>query len=962
MRDRIAVLAGCALLHIVLPIGCLVGRLCAQPAAPAQWQFPNGSSTALPIQAHASAPQNPGTLTLKWRSPAIAGDVQPVIADIVPNPVLGNEFRSAPLEIAAVVGGKIVTITATGTLLHASTLPPFAQAISFVADSAMLPPSLRARIPSLLFLQTAESSVQRDSFAVAYIAAYDTTSDSVALVARLTYDLRPYAPNLFAWVRPIMATSSGTDLAVYSVLGTTSPRRTSSGTPLPYLRGVTTSRVLPSLLGTTFPLPDVGDNIGERLTVAPHVGISQPSIAVASPTSWVCTLPCTPSDDDTTITSPYGSQTQGQRAYLLAALMSAGLLSERFSAVALDTILSAPTAKPVVTPYMVELRDSGRPQWYILLAESYRGRDGSFGRAQLHLFASDGTPLTRPNDPFNPPFRGKDNSGWSLGVGDLDGTATNELLPYFPNNAGTEIVLTESSRQHAVPMSRLMVLRYRSGAPVPKPSPAGATLAPLDTIATFPITGWLAAVADLDSASDGKAEVLLADGSDLLVLRLRNYSDPLFRSGAPFDTVFVWSAPGEEITNVAVADLDGDARLDVVVTTTGATYALGNLPRAPLRILAPSANSTFCVRDTIELRWRYLYASEHRVSIAFESAAGSRRFFARDTLVSGDTVTFGIPASALRNQTGRFLVWLSLDSTLRDSSGVISVISGRVELDTATIPVQVRAGSRLMVSGRAECLDSVDVHGSFDGGRTWQRITATSTVAAGTFAAMVDIPCIPFPPLGSADTVLLLTAVGTSIADTTRSDTIALRLAPMPVPLVIRAVSPSFCCQYQVSIPAGGATCPQAAVYVQYAPSEGWTLLDSAATDTITVRGREGSSDTLRIRWACLRTCLRTDTVIVRDTLRLITAIAPNPVLRGQEMCRILTTPRSDAAVTIRIFDASDRVVRTLVSGEYRRARQMYCDVWDCRSDSGELVPPGMYYVLARSTDGWESFEAVYVR
>ncbi len=949
---------------MVLTIGCFVGRLVAQPAAPAQWQFPNGSSTALPVQAHTSAPQNLGTLTLKWRSTAIAGDVQPVIADIVPNPLLGNQFRYAPLEISAVVGGKIATITATGTALPPSVLPPFAHAISFVADSALLPPSLRARVPSLLFLQTAESSVQRDSFAVAYIAAYDTTSDSVALVARLTYDLRPYAPNLFAWVRPIMATSSGADLAVYSVLGTTSPRRTSSGTPLPYLRGVTTSRVLPSLLGTTFPLPDVGDNIGERLTVAPHVGISQPSIAAASPTAWVCTLPCTPSDDDTTIASPYGSQTQGQRAYLLAALMSAGFLGERFPAIELDTFLSAPTTRPVVTPYLVELRDGGRDQLYILLAESYRGRDGSFGRAQLHLFASDGTPLTQPSNPLNPPFRGKDNSGWSLGVGDLDGTATNELLPYFPNNAGNEIVLTESSRQHAVPMSRLMVLRYRSGAPVPKPSPAGATLAPLDTIATFPITGWLAAVADLDSASDGKAEVLLADGSDLLVLRLRNYSDPLFRSGAPFDTAFVWNAPGEEITNVTVADIDGDARLDVVVTTTGATYALGNLPPAPVRVLAPSDSTTvtFCVRDTIQVRWRYLYAGDHRVSVAFESAAGNRRFFARDTLVRGDTITFSIPASALRDQTGRFHIWLSLDSTLRDSSGVISVTSGRVELDTASIPVRARAGSRLLVSGRAECLDSVDVHGSFDGGRTWQPITATSTIAAGAFAAMVDIPCIPFPPLGSADTVLLLTAVGTSTADTTWSDTIALRIEPVSVPLVIGAVSPSFCCQYQLSIPAGGAMCPQAAVYVQYAPSEGWTLLDSAVADTITVRGREGSSDTLRIRWACLRTCLRTDTVIVQDTLRLITAIAPNPVLRGQEMCRILTTPRSDAAVTIRIFDASDRVVRTLVSGEHRRARQMYCDVWDCRSDSGELVPPGMYYVLARSTDGWESFEAVYVR
>jgi hypothetical protein len=940
----------------------LVAVLCTTTNAQrAWWLYPHGSGTALPIQPAASAPQTLSAFTLKWRSAAIAGDLQPVIADIIPDAPLDSQFRIRPLEVAAVVGGRLITIDARGRLLHPSALPPFAQAISFVADSTLLPPAIRARTPSLIFLQTAEHSAHQDSMAVAYIAAYDATSDSVALVARLRYDLRPYAPNLYAWARPIFATSDGSNLAVYSVLGMTAPQQSSTGAPLPFIRGLTVSRVLPSLLGSTFPLPDVGDNIGERMTVAPHVGFDQPSIAALSPNTWLCTLPCTPSQDDTTITSPYGSTSYGRRASLFAALLGSGVLGERFPAIALDTFLSAPASKPVVMPYLVELHDGGRPQQYILLAESYRGRDGSYGQSQLHLLTTNGTALTLTRDPFNHPFRGKPNAGWSIGIGNLDGNPSNELLPYFPNNPGNEIVLTESSRQLAVPQSRLIVLRYRSGSPVPKPSPAGAVLAPLDTIVTVPMTGWLAAVADLDSAADGKAEILLADGSDLYVLRMRDYSDRNFRSGAPFDTVFHWTVPGEEITNVAIADLDGDARHDIVLTTTRATYAIGVLPSAPLRMSA-AGDTTVCTRDTIELRWRYLYYGGHRVRIAFQPTASGQPILVADTLIASDTARLHIPARMLRGQTGRFVVWLSSDSTVRDSSGIVTVTSGSVVLDTIGLFSPAIAGSRVMLRGTATCLDSVRIVGSLDSGRTWQVLSPATAVTGGMFATMVDIPCIPFAPLGSADTTLLLGAIGTSSTDTAASNVQALRVSPAVVPLEISTSEPDICCTYHVRLQSGAPSCQRAAVYVQYAPSEGWTLLDSAASDSVLLRGRQGSSDTIRIRWVCRNNCLRTDTFVVRSPLRLITAIAPNPVQRGVEQCRILTTPRTNGAVTIRIFDASDRLVRTLVSNEPRIAQQMYCDIWDCRTDRGELVAPGVYYVLARSSDGWESFEAVYVR
>ncbi|RMF34815.1 MAG: hypothetical protein D6747_03965 [Chlorobiota bacterium] len=936
-------------------------ELCAQNAAPAQWPTPSGSRAAMPVQPVVSAPQSIDAFLLKVRSDAIAGDVRPVVADVIPNAPLAASFPFAPLEIAAVVGGKLVTLDASGKTTYRSAVPPFAQAISFVADSSLLPPALRSRLPSLLLLETAEHLARQDSLAVAYVAGYDPTADSVAIITRLTYDLRRYAPNVAAWVRPFFAMPAGSSLAVYAALGMTSPSQ--QGT---IFRGIAGTRVDPALLGGSFPIPDAGDTPTDRWTVAPHVGFDQPSIASLGPNIWMGTLPCTPSRDSVTVATPFGSQTTSTHAYLMAVALNAGLTGEYFPPLELDTILSAPTAKPVVTPYIVELADSGSIRRFLLVAESYSGRPGERGRAQLHLFTSDGRPLTRPSDAERPPFRSEFAHGWSLGVGDLDGSPSNALLPYYPNNPGAELVLTESSRTLAVPRSRLMVLRYWSGTPVPKPSPAGSVLFPLDTIVTFPITGWLAAVADLDSTSDGKAEILLADGDELYALRMRDYSDPRFRTGAPFDTVWQWRSQGEEITNVAIADLDGDRRLDVIVTTTRATSVLGTIPPGALTITAPS-DSTICTGDTIALEWHFRYSGARHYTIGVQpysglQAIGPRRIIARDTLIAGDTLRLRIRAAELGIARGRLLVWLGADSTIRDSSGMITITPGRLRFDTASVPRQATAGMPITLAGLALCVDTIAFYCSFEPGTAWQPLQATSAHTGGAFVARIEVPCIPFPPLGGQDTVLRICAVGFNDADTVRSDTVLVRVVPSPVVLRIVPQQPVFCCSYSIALESSATPCTTASVYVQYAPSQPWVLLDSTVRDSVLLRSRDGSSDTLRIRWACNGSCGRSDTAIIQPSTRLVQAIVPNPVLRGQELCRIVTAPPQADRIAIRIFDGSDRLVRTLVRDEQRSGGQIYCDVWDCRSDSGELVPPGVYYVLVQASSGWKSFEPVYVR
>lgn len=939
----------------------LSGVAYSQGAAQAQWPTPRGAYPAMPVQTVASAPQSLQAFVLKMRSTDIAGDIQPIIADIIPNPPLGRRFPFSPLEIAAVAGGKLITLDASGSITYRSALPPYARAVSFVADSSLLPLQLRSRMPSVLLLETAEHYAPQDSLAVAYVAGYDPAADSVAIITRLAYDLRPTVPNLAAWVRPVFATTVSNSLVVYAAIGMTSPSRQGR-----ILRGIAVTTINPSLLGGTFPIADAGDRPAERWTVAPHAGIDQPSIASLAQNAWLAAVPCTSSNDSVTVTTPLGSPTLGTRSYLLAPVLTGGTIAEQFPPIELDSILSALGAQPTVIPFIVTLNDGSGDRQYILVAETYSGRQEGVGRAQLHLVASDGTLLTHPSDPQRPPFRARSAHGWSLGVGNVDGITTNTLLPYYPNNPGAELILTESSRTLAVAQSRLIVLRYRSGSPVPKPSPTGAVLFPLDTIVTFPITGWLAAVADLDSSSDGKAEILLADKDNLYVLRMRDYADPRFRTGAPFDTVWSWQTASEEITNVAVADLDGDRRLDVIVTTSRSTSVFGTITPDALTFISP-LDTTYCLGDSIHLSWRFRYAGARRYTIGFQpydstQARGPLRIIVSDTLLGGNPVQVHIPASALGRTQKRLIVWLCTDSTIRDSSGFLVITPGQLQFDATSLPQQATAGSRLLLGGRSLCVDTVLFYGSLGNNTFWQQLSASSVIGGTTFLARVDIPCIPFPALGGPDTLIRIRAVGISAPDTTYSDTIALRILPPPVALRITQQEPAYCCRYTIALESGTAPCSNAAVYVQYAPTEQWILLDSAFQESVVLHWREGSSDTVRIRWACIGTCYRSDTSIITTSVRILQGIVPNPVLRSQAQCQILTTPPRDNRITIRIFDGSDRLVRTVVQDELRVGRRTYCDIWDCRSDSGELVPPGLYYVLVQSSNGWKSYEAVYVR
>ncbi|HRP01432.1 MAG TPA: VCBS repeat-containing protein [Candidatus Kapabacteria bacterium] len=964
----------------------------AQLANPSNWMYPNGNLNATSYNKIPSSAQFIDSFSVKWSSPFISGDVKPLIGNIVAtNPLLN--FAYEPNEIAAVMGDEIVMISGTGSLLKRSKFPNYVngiKSISALIDTNTTNVDIPSNSPLVLALEGIEqfNPLSTDSLAYSYIFGYNSTLDSIAPLKRLAINLRPFKPNIFANIKPIYGKRINNRLMLYATVNMSLPKILDPfAAEAPFYRGLAEFYDINS--NGEFPLPDLKDDINNRVMLGPEVNQGQPSIFSNNGTNGSILLPIYPTTKEvnpnfefyqvSSLVNGEYIDTYSDIPYLVGIDFDDINYKQSFTPYEINLDQST---RPLIKPYYLDIIDNATgEQGFILVTEQYSGMDASFGLSKLHLHDKAGNPLTDYDltSDINPGFKGDTNHYWSISIGNLDGNSNNAWLPYYPNNNGKEIIATQSSRDFAYPGSILYVLRYYTGPEVEKPSPNGDFLFPLDTICSQRINGWVAAVNDLDNSGDGKDEILLADGSKLMIIRMRDYSDNRFRLGYPFDTLFVKEFFNQQISSVAVADLEGDGKNDIIVTTDDSTYVIGSVIPNTLVITQPSKNITsnfdYCASDTVELIWVNTIYSQDKVDLLFEYSNG----VSLDTLVldkdiqnNKDTVKYYLFADSLiAGKSGKFIVsGASKPYLLSDYSANVSFNLPKIDLNTLLFnKVIYRPNDNIIVSGDIVCADSITLQIKIDS-LEWQVIAKDTLGTDNQLNINGILPCIDkyfncdFP---KSDTVIAIRFIAQKgyFSDTTSN--INLVFKPIEFPIKIDTsdrADPTI--YFNWDIDGLDSNLLDKDLMILVSADSGKTfepILNTPISDEKTYWNVPVNvPDTLMFRMCVSGTCVRIDTMLFGIKPTYIDIVAPNPFNPEQESLQIVYQVPEDTRVTIRIVDQNNRIIGEVINSQDRKKGIVYSDYWDGKRNDGASSAIGMYYILLELSNGKKEVSPVYIR
>lgn len=955
-------------------------------ASPANWLYPQGGANALRNVSVASFPQNIDSLNIKWATGIISGHVKPLIGNFVNNDKIFPHYTYAPNEILAVVGDRLVVLDGSGKPIYNSRLPETVRSVygaSVLLDTNALDGQVNAGSPIVLALESMEAPA-KDSLAVSYIVGFNETSKKPEILRRLSINLREasFYPNVSASLKPVYSVKSATGYFVYGLSNMSKPS-VSANPPYveaPFLRGL--SRFNAGNVLANFPLPDVGDEKNYRTTLGPEVSFTQPSVAYNGTKTQIL-MPCYPTPGLTGVipNSTSASGTEGEKPYLMSFDLTDASVAESFPIYDLSSIVKG--TRPRIRPFYADIRDQAtEDSSFIILAEEYMGRDGSLGYSKLHLFSKDGMQLTSSEKITEPPYLppsyvGGTNNYWSVAVGDVDGSSINEWLPYFPNNKGKEIIVTNSSEEFAVAGSKLSILRYNSGPQIEKPTPPGEYLFPLDTICTQDISGRVVCVNDFDGDTrNGKAEIFLADGSKIIVLRLRDYTDVRFRMGMHFDTVFVKEFPNQTISNAAVADVDGDGLNDLVVSTFDSTYVIGTLATQTIAIespkYAPNMRTDYCKGDSLNLVWRNTITNGTAVNILFVPVVGGYprpdmiKYIGKNVSNMKDKETFKyIVDDSTAGYSGFFLIH-SVNNPTRnyDTTTILNFNKPTLTLDEVSF-AKYYSGVKTNITGTATCADSVAYEISSNG-TEWMRLGMSTLDTGGKFSIEATFPCIGTAACSNTniDTTILRRYIVLKGNQGDTSSVAVVKLGPATIDVTIDTtggISPTkiftwapekfkFQCD-TIAILASldfGASYFYLDIVPAYQRTYSWLVPTSAP-------------DSVIIRFCGVNSCMRMDTIVRNVIPKYIKTVAPNP-FRYPEYVQVVYTVPNETIVNIRIYDQANRMVAEPVKGEQRSPGIYYSDKWDGLLPNGSPAANGMYYLSVELSDGSLDVYSIFIR
>lgn len=970
-----------AIIYLILTILFTINLVSQNSASPACWMYPEGDASATKYISHPSSDQNIFNFVLKWQTPHISGDVKPLIGNLVNNERIFAELPYAPNEIAAIIADEIVIIDGTGRLIAKQRMPQFVEnikSLSVLIDTLGLG---GAKPPMIMGFETIEVEGDENGLIYSYLFGHDANLDSVKVIRRLAIDLSPYSPNDFGSIKPVYGKNYDNNTIVYATVDISNPT-VDAGVPngQPFFRGFTQFTI--NTNQASFPLPDIGDDVTSRSLVGPEIAFTQPSISEIGDRTVVA-LPSYPDTDlpgGFLVDDPNTNYSSSpQRPYFFGYDITDDFVISEFP----PEDLSAFTApRPRIKAYYLDLTDSETAtNKFILVAEEYNGIDGSDGVSKLHLHEQDAFAITSydTNDIVAPPYAGSENHFWSVAVGNVDGNADNSWLPYFPNNQGNELIVTQSTRDFAVPASKLSILRYFSGVPTEKPSPPDQFLFPFDTIATQRINGWIAAVNDLDGFADGKDEMILVDGSEFSILQLRDYEDEEFRVGIPLDTLFTFNFPNQTISNVAVADLEGDGRNDIIVTTYDSTYVFGTLIPNTLMVTAPvdieEGFENYCAGDTVRLEWINLIHGQTLVNLRFVPVDGDDNpIIGQDSLIiknidnSADTVIFDYAVDSLViGRRGFFVVEATEKSLiLNDSTDILNFEGPQLIPDELEI-TEYRFGDMMNFEGEAFCGDSIAIEYRLDDS-TWVRFAADSVQDGNTYDLMAELPCMDLFTCSESklDTLIDFRLINFTGVYADTSDIFSLNLLPALFPVEIdsnmtadptkifrwKEIEDYPCDSVSISVSLdNGANFSQIAVVALEDTSYSWIIPVEIP-------------DQVLMRFCCTDelVCVRTDTILNDVAAKYIDIVAPNPYNPLRSELEIIYRVPENTNVSIRIYDQANRIVSEPVKGIDRQVGFVYTDRWDGRRRDGSPVANGMYYISLEFSNGAKEIYPVFVR
>lgn len=966
------------IISLILFASALEGQI--HHSSPANWLYPDGNPEATRLISKRSNPQAADSFVVKWSTPAICGQIQPLIGNIINNPKLNENYEYAPLEITAVVGNRIVVVDAKGKVHKKTTQIQNLKSVSALFDTTSNQ-LYNITAPVVLGLETTETENEQYKLIYGYLAGYidkigGQAVDTVAKLLSLSIDLRPFEPNYFGSIKPFFFRNQNNEKITYSTINMTSPYIDPYYSPLdpvPFFRGFSTFNANENL--AIYPLPDVADSEHLRRYLGPEINVAQPSISRVNDNTLIL-FPNYPSEElDCFIYDDVYYSSSNEAYLLMANIDSPDDIATNFNnTLNIDKNFNK---RPFIRSHFVKLNDGYGENDFILLSESYKGYEGSFGKAKLHLFDSDGYPLSDVNDIDDPSFLGGDDHQWSVAVGNVDGTdPSNQFLPWYPNNPGNEIIVTQSTKELIYPSSMLYILRYKSNELIPKSSLPNEYLFPFDTIVSHRINGWVAAVNDIDGAPDGKDEIILADGSNLRILRLRDYDSKEFRFGHPFDTVYTAVFPYQTISAVAVADLEGDGLNDIIVTTFDSTYVIGMPSENSVKIVFPKVEedppAEYCNGDTLKILWTNVLLSAQKVNLSFQEYRNDAAFGERVLLQSGilntqDTVLFKyVLDTLLLGKQGRFLIQSSeRPERISDSTAILRISLPNLQYSFAPYS-KVYTGDDLIIQGTSACVDSIGIEISRDS-VSWTELAVAEVFSDGSFYYSTEMPCFNvfecFEPLDSniAYLKILIWTAGVEKA----IETIPVYLMPAKIDIsydTSQTADPSRLITWDLN--KFQYPCDTISVAMSLDGGESYIILGrtAAATGSFVWNVPVEAPDSVIVCLCCENSCISHFEVMRHFQIKYLQIVAPNPFNPFREKVEFVYSIPNDANVTVRIYDQNNRIVAEPVRGEARLSNIAYCDRWDGTTWDGSFAPNGMYYISLELSSGYMEVYPLFIR